>query len=491
MKKVFKFLAILIILLVAKLLYNEYKLNQTSHFTITSDTNVSAIPGLSKYVTQEEVDSFSFRYWDIDVNEVRNNPFMENFRQILKSKDTANILLFIKDNNISVDTPLHYGVTPLMYSSFYNDENTTRELIKLGADIHKKDKYGLSPMAYAISMNCVGVVKDLFEHGVRFEEVDFVQGYLLSPGNSSLKDVKFYDDRTELVYEYNWYQKVAKGKAGFSLFDYLLQHNLIEIARMALESGYRPLPYCNYGDIAECANSYYDFYSSEEIDRMIENESTSIKYMGVELFMDYQFYSFSLYRRMEKVPNHEKMLDLFLEYNIAGQPSKGMLEYEMKICIGDFRYAVMFKYDMIYFNILDKNPKEDEIKKLYSTDVAKMNYEEILKEFGKSGRRLDNKQLEDFNFYTRAIRDFGNFCGEDYMSLNFSSIADIFEWRRSKDRKGIFKGTKEFVNYRHMKENRMQIFNFFEYDDKPTDSNESVYVDRNETKPSSNIIIMR
>lgn len=88
---------------------------------------------------------------------------MENLRQLLITKNTENILNFIKDNNLSVDTPLHYGTTSLMYASFYNDKNTTEELIKLGADVHKKDKYGLSPMAYAISMNCVDVVKILLK----------------------------------------------------------------------------------------------------------------------------------------------------------------------------------------------------------------------------------------------------------------------------------------------------------------------------------------
>ena len=67
---------------------------------------------------------------------------MENFRQILKSKNTTNILNFMKDNNISVDTPLHYGVTPLMYASFYDDEKKVIETFaKIKNLEEKKQRY--------------------------------------------------------------------------------------------------------------------------------------------------------------------------------------------------------------------------------------------------------------------------------------------------------------------------------------------------------------
>ena len=47
-------------------------------FSVTADTNVSQVKGLSKYVSQEEVDSFAFRHWDIDTDKVMNNDKMEN-----------------------------------------------------------------------------------------------------------------------------------------------------------------------------------------------------------------------------------------------------------------------------------------------------------------------------------------------------------------------------------------------------------------------------
>ena len=148
-------LIIITLILVAFIVYDKFKLSQNSHFTVTADTVIKLGSEISKYVAQEEVDSFSFRYWDIDTYEVKNNSTMENFRQILKSKNTTNILNFMKDNNISVDTPLHYGVTPLMYASFYDDEKTMKELLNLGANPNLKDSYGISPLVYAIENNSI------------------------------------------------------------------------------------------------------------------------------------------------------------------------------------------------------------------------------------------------------------------------------------------------------------------------------------------------
>ena len=41
-------------------------------FTITPDTKIDPNFELAKYVTQEEIDDFAFRYWDIDEYEKRN-----------------------------------------------------------------------------------------------------------------------------------------------------------------------------------------------------------------------------------------------------------------------------------------------------------------------------------------------------------------------------------------------------------------------------------
>ena len=151
------------------------KFSSPARYVVTADTKI--IPGseLSKYVTQEEIDDFAFRYWDID-KQIKDDAFAENFRKLLKSKQTDQILKFMQDNNISVDSPLIDGVTPLMYASFYDDEATAKRLIDMGANAHAQDNYKLSPLAYAIENNSTKTAKLLLDSGVKFDEVKAVQG---------------------------------------------------------------------------------------------------------------------------------------------------------------------------------------------------------------------------------------------------------------------------------------------------------------------------
>ena len=147
MNKLALSLAALCLIVFVNFIYE--KLSGPTRFVVTADTKI--IPGseLSKYVTQEEIDDFAFRYWDID-KQIKDDAFAENFRKLLKSKQTDQILKFMQDNNISIDSPLIDGVTPLMYASFYDDEVTAKRLIDMGANAHAKDNYKLSPLAYAI-----------------------------------------------------------------------------------------------------------------------------------------------------------------------------------------------------------------------------------------------------------------------------------------------------------------------------------------------------
>lgn len=69
-------------------------------------------------------------------DKVKNNEQMENLRQLLKSKNTQEILNFMSDNNISVDKLLHYGAAPLMYAGFYDDMDIAKELLNLGVNPH-------------------------------------------------------------------------------------------------------------------------------------------------------------------------------------------------------------------------------------------------------------------------------------------------------------------------------------------------------------------
>ena len=122
------------------------KLSRPTHFTVTPDTKIDPNSELAKYVTQEEVDDFDFRYWDIDEYE-ENNATLNALRKLLRLKDTDKILNFMTRNGLSADIKMKANTTPLMYASFYDDEVTAKRLIDMGANAHAKDNYKLSPLA--------------------------------------------------------------------------------------------------------------------------------------------------------------------------------------------------------------------------------------------------------------------------------------------------------------------------------------------------------
>ena len=327
---------IITLILVAFIVYNKFKLSQNSHFTVTADTVIKPGSEISKYVTQEEVDSFAFRYWDIDNNYTKFvNPIAIPLRDFLKQKDTNKVLNYIKDNNLSADIEIEDGTTPLMYSSFYNDTNTTKELIKLGADVHKKDKYKLNSMAYAISMGNIDIVKILFNSGVKFEEAPLTQGYILAPSYQNIDKLIIDGDNIKIIYKYNWIQKdYDTPKGGGYMFEHTIYENWTRLAKFILESGYKPYPYVfTGGDHMDYGNSIYDFISKESIDSQIEYQKQNNKdNFDLNLFMDKLSYDYTLYKGLEDIPNHEPMLNLLLEHNVSGQPSKELMKKAYDKC---------------------------------------------------------------------------------------------------------------------------------------------------------------
>ena len=320
-----------------------------THFTVTSDTNVSKVPGLSKYVTQEEVDSFAFRYWDIDYNSNPKNVFKEpaidvELKRLLKSKRTDEILKFMKDNNLSVDHIMHGGVTPVMYSSFWNDTNTTQELIKLGADIHKKDEYKLSAMAYAIENNATKAVRLLLDNGVKFEEAEVVRNRLLPPNYNHIKSLQISDDGNfTLIYETD-YPMISIGEPNY-FFSYLTNTNMYEIAKMALESGYKPY-------IWKFQNSTVGLRYGNDIKKVVPEGILNDKAEPTDGF-DITEYDFSLYDTFPGTPNYEPILKLLMQYNVGGQPSLEFLKRKYDDCHRNYIYNLdsyyKINYDATYY----------------------------------------------------------------------------------------------------------------------------------------------
>jgi len=256
-------------------------------FTITPDTKIDPNSELAKYVTQEEVDDFGFRYWDIDEYD-ENNATLNALRNLLRLKDTDKILNFMTRNGLSADVKMKANTTPLMYASFYDDEVTAKRLIDMGANAHAKDNYKLSPLAYAIENNSTKTAKLLLDSGVRLEEAGRIQLYL---------DYALYDfidsiviDKDDIHINFDFPDTDSKGAS--DPFAYVIANNLLEISKMFFELGYKP----------ECT---FKAQRNEEFDCF-----------GI----------------LAHIPNYEAMLNLLLDNNVSGQPTSEELKEAYKKC---------------------------------------------------------------------------------------------------------------------------------------------------------------
>lgn len=361
----------------------------SSHYTVTANTKVDPNSELAKYVTQKEINAVGYRYWDIDEEEVRDNPTMELLRRSLKSKDTDKILKFMQDNNISVDTPLHFGVTPLMYASFYDDEKTAKKLIEMGADPHKKDNYELSPMAYAMENNATKSVKLLLDSGVKFDEVEIVQEtYGIRDVENWIDSVSFDENATPIIHYRTKEVLFSGGGEPYYFISHLVRNNMYDIMKMVLESGYRPYTYStfNMGEV-------YVSNKLEEIPSYRNIKNTHKRY-GVEEFRLYK----SVYGDLLDVPEPGAMIDLLLQYDIGGIPNDEFLkrmyddkcyeEYRYDIAVGYYKMGSMFDSAFLQKHCSDKNATFKNIKEYILFAVGQKKIDKI--EFAANRKHIKN-----------------------------------------------------------------------------------------------------
>ena len=341
------------------------KLSGPTRFVVTADTKI--IPGseLSKYVTQEEIDDFAFRYWDID-KQIKDDAFAENFRKLLKSKQTDQILKFMQDNNISIDSPVIDGVTPLMYASFYDDEATAKRLIDMGANARAQDNYKLSPLAYAIENNSTKTVKLLLDSGVRLEEVKAVQFYLTHAVYALIDSIVIDKDDVHINYGF----MDIDSKDAVKPFPYVISNNLLEISKMFFELGYKP----------ECK------------------------------FNAQRYEEFDCFDRLSIIPNYEPMLNLLLDNNVSGQPTKEELKKVYEECYDNVKYYTKEKENYIYK--MNKGRDEEGEARLRKNDKYRhlctecLYHEGLLKYKPKPPDPEQIKRFDDtINFYSKHCLD--------------------------------------------------------------------------------------
>ena len=404
------------------------KLSGPTRFVVTADTKI--IPGseLSKYVTQEEIDDFAFRYWDID-KQIKDDAFAENFRKLLKSKQTDQILKFMQDNNISIDSPLIDGVTPLMYASFYDDEAAAKRLIDMGANARAKDNYKLSPLAYAIENNSTKTAKLLLDSGVKFDEVKAVQGYRKTPFYHHIEKLIIDGDDVEIVFRDN-YQVNKESKDAEGPMEYIVWHNYVEMADIVLASGYKP-------KLKETPSLFTGIR---------DENSTFLR---------------SLYVALQNYPNYEPMLELLLKYDVVGQPTKEELKKAYDECYKKRKGWIDYKENYIYK--MNKGIDEEGEAKLrknkkYQHLCTECLYHEGLLQY--KPKPIDPKKIEEFD---KDINFYNPHCPDE--NATFKDIRAFIKWANEMEKRD---GIKSAIG--RAKKGMAQV----------------IYIDSNRSKSDSN-----
>nr|WP_314998864.1 ankyrin repeat domain-containing protein [uncultured Campylobacter sp.] len=400
--KMFKTILYAALFLGLYLLADKYglfsKFSSPTRFVVTADTKI--IPGseLSKYVTQEEIDDFAFRYWDID-KQIKDDAFAENFRKLLKSKQTDQILKFMQDNNISIDSPLIDGVTPLMYASFYDDEVTAKRLIDMGANAHAQDNYKLSPLAYAIENNSTKTAKLLLDSGVKFDEVRAVQYYIYPPFYNNIEKLIIDGDDVKIIFEDN-YQVNTESKDAYDPMGYIVSHNYVEMAELALASGYKP-------KLRDRPSSFPG----------IRDDGSPFEY--------------SHYALLDTIPNYEPMLELLLKHGVIGQPTKEELKKAYEECYKKRKGWIDYKENYIYKmnkGIDEEGEARLRKNKKYEHLCTECLYHEGLLQY--KPKPIDPKMIEEFD---KEINFYNPHCPDE--NATFKDIRAFIKWANEMEKR--------------------------------------------------------
>ena len=363
------------------------KLSRPTHFTVTPDTKIDPNSELAKYVTQEEIDDFAFRYWDIDEYE-ENNATLNALRNLLRLKDTDKILNFMTRNGLSADIKMKANTTPLMYASFYDDEATAKRLIDMGANAHAKDNYKLSPLAYAIENNSTKTAKLLLDSGVRLEEVKAVQFYQNHAIYSLINSIVVDKDDVHINFDF----ADTDSKDAADPFGYAIANNLLEISKMLFELGYKP----------ECK------------------------------FKAQRYEEFDCFGRLSIMPNYEPMLNLLLDNNVSGQPASEELKEAYKKCHDKVGVFTAAKERYIYkMNKGIDEEAEEKIKKKY--DKYKYAPYSLLYEDGLLQYKPKPPNPEQIKRFDDTINFYSKHCLDE--NATFKDTESFVKWANEEERR--------------------------------------------------------
>ena len=226
-------------------------------------------------------------------------------------------------------------------------------MINLGADIRAKDRFGLSPMAYAIMLNSVDTAKILLEKGVKFEEVEYVAYFILNSKEGYGWMSSLIIDGNDITINYTIDPdhpgrypdtdinnpacvKTCDGEK-VEPFKYVVSKNLPQMAELMLSTGYKPKEFKMGGGLQGIKD---------------EEKNRPLQLSGWAILDDYEDY--------------KPMLDVFIKYDLPNAPTKDQLKEAYGECYDRYVLSIILahsidkngtyslKYENLTRNVLQK-----------------------------------------------------------------------------------------------------------------------------------------
>ena len=358
---------------------------------------------------------------NLDERVVQGDERMEYFRKLLRSKDTARILTFMREQRITAGDPLHFGITAIMYSSFYNDANTTEELIYHGADINRTDDFSHSALSYAIENNSTAAAEVLLKHGASFSSVKYVRPWLTYPryGDSYLVVTSDAQVKT--------YSITPKSEGTSAVSDplyYAVAGGFLQMTELMLSSGVRP-------EITAWTDDHCIAFTLKH--RKDERQPNC-----------------SIYYQMLPQRYDASMLNLLLKYDLAGLPDDERIQKKYDDCRKDL--DTLRKYKKIYLEHMDDYCYDEIILDWswldsFNYDIVRFIMRERSKDWEKGAIGFNRGSLPDLNrcgsvtpntallgIYDTLIKRYSALCGDE---LNGASGFDLDKFFRYSHLKGL------------------------------------------------------
>lgn len=141
-----------------------------------------------------------------------------------------------------------------------------------------------------------------------------MQWYRKTPFYYNIEKLIINGDDVKIIFEDN-YQVNTESKDADEPMGYIVSHNYVEMAELALASGYKP----------RFRNRPSSFPS-------IRDDSSPFMY--------------SYYAMLDTIPNYEPMLELLLKYDVVGQPAKEELKKAYEECYDEYALSLTFAYSI-------------------------------------------------------------------------------------------------------------------------------------------------